>query len=127
MGMSWIFTCSRLARFPTCRQHPCLSSVHHSAMTFDSAMIVLHEPHAVLQASGCISATKLLVAARQTLTLIYSIWSTSFDLALLDVFICVRRVFSTCASPLLTVVCPGLTVQLVHVWEDFCEVHPGRL
>ncbi|KAF9650040.1 hypothetical protein BDM02DRAFT_1526203 [Thelephora ganbajun] len=52
------------------------------------AMIVLHEPHAVLQATGCISATSLLVAARQILTLIYSIWSTSFDLALLDVFIC---------------------------------------
>jgi len=52
------------------------------------AMIVLHEPHAALQATGCISATNLLVAARQVLTLIYSIWSTSFDLALLDVFIC---------------------------------------
>ncbi|KAF9787339.1 hypothetical protein BJ322DRAFT_718166 [Thelephora terrestris] len=51
------------------------------------AMIVLHEPHAALQAAGCISATNLLIAARQILTLIYSIWSTSFDLALLDVFI----------------------------------------
>jgi len=51
------------------------------------AVIVLHEPHAVLQATGCISATNLLIAARQILTLIYSIWSTSFDLALLDVFI----------------------------------------
>ena len=53
-------------------------------------MIVLHEPHADLWATGDISATKLLIAARQILTLIYSIWSTSFDLALLDVFICVR-------------------------------------
>ena len=53
-------------------------------------MIVLHEPHAILQANGCISATKLLVAARQVLTLIYSIWSTSFDMALLDVFVSVR-------------------------------------
>lgn len=51
------------------------------------AIIVLHEPHAILQANGCISATNLLIAARQILTLIYSIWSTSFDLALLDVFI----------------------------------------
>jgi len=93
---------------------------------FDSAMIVLHEPHAILQATGCISATKLLVAARQTLTLIYSVWSTSFDLALLDVFVCVRWVFPKSASSLLTVVCLGLTVQLVHVWEDLCEVHPGR-
>lgn len=66
----------------------------------DSAMIVLHEPHAVLQATGCISATKLLVAARQVLTLIYSIWSTSFDLALLDVFICVRLVFCDIDAPL---------------------------
>jgi len=95
-------------------------------MTFDSAMIVLHEPHAILQASGCISATKLLVAARQTLTLIYSIWSTSFDLALLDVFICVRWVFPIGASSILIVVFLGLTVRLVHVWEDLCEVHPGR-
>lgn len=89
-------------------------------------MIVLHEPHAVLQATGCISATKLLVAARQVLTLIYSIWSTSFDLALLDVFICVRF-FVTFDAPLaLTPTFLDLVVQLVHVWEDLCEVHSGR-
>lgn len=95
-------------------------------MTFYSAMIVLHEPHAILQASGCISATKLLVAARQTLTLIYSIWSTSFDLALLDVFICVRWSPPIGVPSLLTAICVGFTVQLVHMWEDLREVHPGR-
>ena len=57
-------------------------------------MIVLHEPHAVLEVTGCISATNLLVAARQMLTLIYSVWSTSFDLALLDVFISVRWILA---------------------------------
>ena len=71
----------------------------YSKMTFGSAMIVLHEPHAVLEATGCISATKLLVAARQMLTLIYSVWSTSFDLALLDVFISVRWVFAALTYP----------------------------
>lgn len=88
-------------------------------------MIVLHEPHAVLQATGCVSATNLLVAARQVLTLIYSIWSTSFDLALLDVFISVRWV-PIDMPPVLTLVCLGHTVQLVHVWEDLCEVYSGR-
>ena len=95
-------------------------------MTFNSAMIVLHEPHANLQATGCASATCLLVAARQILTLIYSIWSTSFDLALLDVFVSVRRVFATGTPSLLTLAYLGHTVQLVHVWKDLCEVHPGR-
>ena len=67
--------------------------LHYSNVMFGSAMIVLHEPHAVLEVTGCISATNVLVAARQMLTLIYSVWSTSFDLALLDVFIAVRWVF----------------------------------
>ena len=88
-------------------------------------MIVLHEPHAVLQATGCVSATNLLIAARQILTLIYSIWSTSFDLALLDIFISVRRSFLRINHHSLLSLLSGLTVQLVHVREDLCKVHSG--
>ncbi|KAG6847422.1 hypothetical protein H0H93_008217 [Arthromyces matolae] len=50
------------------------------------AMIVLHDPHADVLQSGCISALKILTAARAILDLIYSVWSTSFDISLLDSF-----------------------------------------
>jgi hypothetical protein len=49
-------------------------------------MIVLHDPHAEVQRSGCISALKILTAARAILDLIYNVWSTSFDITLLDTF-----------------------------------------
>ena len=47
---------------------------------------MLHEPHADIQLSGCISAFNILTAARAILDLIYEIWSTSFDITLLDTF-----------------------------------------
>ncbi|TFK30536.1 hypothetical protein FA15DRAFT_662508 [Coprinopsis marcescibilis] len=50
------------------------------------ATIVLHDPHADVRQSGCISALKILTAARSILDLIYSISSTSFDITLLDSF-----------------------------------------
>ncbi|KAF8640545.1 hypothetical protein AX17_000207 [Amanita inopinata Kibby_2008] len=50
------------------------------------ASIILHDPHADVQRSGCISALKLLTAARAILDLIYSVCSTSFDITLLDTF-----------------------------------------
>ncbi|KAF8622905.1 hypothetical protein AX15_006667 [Amanita polypyramis BW_CC] len=50
------------------------------------ATIILHDPHADVQRSGCVSALKLLTAARAILDLIYSVCSTSFDITLLDTF-----------------------------------------
>lgn len=46
--------------------------------------ILLHDPHADVRRSGCISALKILTAARATLDLIYAIWSTSYDITLID-------------------------------------------
>lgn len=48
--------------------------------------IVLHDPHADVRKSGCISALKILTAARAILDLIYNVWSTSYDITLLDSF-----------------------------------------
>lgn len=50
------------------------------------AIIVLHDPHAEVRQSGCISALKILTAARAILDMIYSVWSTSYDITLLDSF-----------------------------------------
>lgn len=50
------------------------------------ASIILHDPHADVQRSGCVSALKILTAARAILDLIYSVCSTSFDITLLDTF-----------------------------------------
>ncbi|KAK0456553.1 hypothetical protein EV421DRAFT_1895773 [Armillaria borealis] len=50
------------------------------------ANIILHDPHADVRISGCISALKILTSARAILDLIYAVWSTSFDITLLDSF-----------------------------------------
>lgn len=50
------------------------------------ATIILHDPHAEVCQSGCISALKILTAARAILDHIYAVWSTSFDITLLDSF-----------------------------------------
>ena len=47
---------------------------------------MLHDPHAEVRLPGCVSALKILTAARAILDLIYNIWSTSFDITLLDSF-----------------------------------------
>jgi len=59
-------------------------------------MIVLHDPHAEVQRSGCISALKILTAARAILDMIYNVWSTSFDITLLDSFCSVIILASPC-------------------------------
>ncbi|KAH8835150.1 hypothetical protein DL96DRAFT_1573039 [Flagelloscypha sp. PMI_526] len=51
-----------------------------------AATIILHDPHANIERSGCISALKILTAARSILELIYEVFSTSFDISLLDPF-----------------------------------------
>jgi hypothetical protein len=50
------------------------------------AIVVLHDPHAEVRASGCLSALKILTAARAILDLVYAIQSTSYDITLLDTF-----------------------------------------
>ncbi|KIK71105.1 hypothetical protein GYMLUDRAFT_33231 [Collybiopsis luxurians FD-317 M1] len=50
-------------------------------------MIILHEPHADIRSRGCISALKILTATRSIIDLIYTAWSTSFDLSFFESFI----------------------------------------
>lgn len=56
---------------------------------------MLHDPHADVQLSSCVSSHKILTAARAILVLIYDIWSTSFDITLLDSFCSVCYDFFT--------------------------------
>ncbi|KAF8078522.1 hypothetical protein FPV67DRAFT_1557832 [Lyophyllum atratum] len=79
------------ASFPPHLRNPIVDNVvdNHLYTTFlmpHVATIVLHDPHADVRQSGCISALKILTAARAILDLIYSVWSTSFDISLLDSF-----------------------------------------
>ncbi|KAF9056264.1 hypothetical protein BJ165DRAFT_1432192 [Panaeolus papilionaceus] len=50
------------------------------------ATIIIHDPHAEVAQSGCISALKILTAGRAILDLIYSVWATTYDISLLDTF-----------------------------------------
>ncbi|PAV22369.1 hypothetical protein PNOK_0232600 [Pyrrhoderma noxium] len=52
------------------------------------AQILLHDPHVDIKRKGCISAARILEAARAVLDQLYNIWATSFDLTLLDNFCC---------------------------------------
>lgn len=63
-----------------------IRAISTDLITSLSATIVLHDPHADVRRSGCISALKILTAARAILDLIYNVWSTSFDISLLDSF-----------------------------------------
>lgn len=55
-------------------------------------IILLHDPHANVGGSGCLSAFKILEAARAILDLIYSVRGSSYDVTLLDFFVTVRPV-----------------------------------
>ncbi|KAJ7631110.1 hypothetical protein FB45DRAFT_990906 [Roridomyces roridus] len=55
-----------------------------SLIRFSRAMILLHDPHANVRRSGCISALKILTAARSVLDLAYEVCNTTFDVTLLD-------------------------------------------
>ncbi|KAJ7225424.1 hypothetical protein GGX14DRAFT_420423 [Mycena pura] len=50
------------------------------------ATILLHDPHANVRRSGCISALRLITASRSILDLAYDVFNTSFDVTLLDPF-----------------------------------------
>lgn len=54
-------------------------------LTAHVSMILLHEPHASLE-RNCTSAAKMLESARAILELIYAMWSTNYDIGLLDYF-----------------------------------------
>lgn len=79
------------ASFPSHLRNPIVNNVvdnhlYTACLMPHVATIVLHDPHAEVQRSGCISALKILTAARAILDLIYNVWSTSFDITLLDSF-----------------------------------------
>jgi hypothetical protein len=50
------------------------------------SIILLHEPHANVDRANCTSAAKILESARAILELIYAVWSTNYDIGLLDYF-----------------------------------------
>lgn len=54
-------------------------------LTAHVSMILFHEPHANLE-RNCTSAAKILESARAILELIYAMWSTNYDIGLLDYF-----------------------------------------
>lgn len=55
-------------------------------LTAHVSIILLHEPHANVDRANCTSAAKILESARAILELIYAVWSTNFDIGLLDYF-----------------------------------------
>ena len=73
-------------------------------------MIVLHEPHIDIRKTGCISVQKVFNGAHAILNQLYAIWSTSYDLTLLDNFCCVRRIPSVQRMTVL----PIRTVRVFH-------------
>ncbi|KAF6766288.1 hypothetical protein DFP72DRAFT_866120 [Ephemerocybe angulata] len=77
--------------FPPHLRNPILDNVvdNHLYTAFllpHIACILLHDPHAEVERSGCMSALKILTAARAILDLIYDVSNTSFDITLLDSF-----------------------------------------
>lgn len=55
-------------------------------LTAHVSIILLHEPHANVDRANCTSAAKVLESARAILELIYAVWSTNYDIGLLDYF-----------------------------------------
>lgn len=55
-------------------------------LTAHVTRILLHEPHANIDRANCTSAAKILESARAILELIYAVWSTNYDIGLLDYF-----------------------------------------
>jgi hypothetical protein len=60
----------------------------------DSCIILLHEPHADVRKSGCMSALRMLTAARDILDLIHTLRSTSYDITLVDPSCTVTKISS---------------------------------
>lgn len=82
-------------------------------------MIILHEPHANVRRRGCISALKILSAARSIIDLIYLTWSTSFDISLFEPFISVRP------ASLSLLMLTHFVVLFLHGWTGACAIPSG--
>ncbi|KAJ3879074.1 hypothetical protein F5051DRAFT_404027 [Lentinula edodes] len=84
---------SFIATFPSHLRNPLTKDEKMDCTLFAAmamshvAMIVLHEPHADIRSRGCISALKILTATRSIVDLIYTAWSTTFDLSLFESFV----------------------------------------
>ncbi|KAJ7619127.1 hypothetical protein DFH06DRAFT_1235416 [Mycena polygramma] len=77
--------------FPSHLRQPIVGNVVDQHLYAASTMchiatILLHDPHANVRRLGCVSALKILTAARSVLDLAYAVCSTSFDVTLLDPF-----------------------------------------
>ncbi|KAJ7110114.1 hypothetical protein C8R44DRAFT_801404 [Mycena epipterygia] len=79
------------ASFPSHLRNPIVLNVvdqhlYAACLMPHVATILLHDPHADVRKSGCVSALKILTAARSVLDLAYDVCNTSFDVTLLDPF-----------------------------------------
>jgi len=77
------------ASFPAHLRNPINGSVvdphlYCASLYPHACTIILHDPHADVGKSGCISALRILTAARAILDLIYAVWSTSYNTTLMD-------------------------------------------
>ncbi|KAJ7169978.1 hypothetical protein C8R46DRAFT_1090719 [Mycena filopes] len=77
--------------FPAHLRNPIVGNVvdqhlYTACMMPHVATILLHDPHANVRRSGCVSALKIMTASRAILDLAYAVCSTSFDITLLDPF-----------------------------------------
>ncbi|KAF5390304.1 hypothetical protein D9757_002838 [Collybiopsis confluens] len=83
---------SFIATFPTHLRNPVIDgkmdcTLFAALIMSHVAMIILHEPHADIRSRGCISALKILTATRAIIDLVYTAWSTSFDLSYFESFV----------------------------------------
>ncbi|KAJ7487703.1 hypothetical protein B0H11DRAFT_2014525 [Mycena galericulata] len=82
-------TISFRSSFPSHLRNPVLANVvdqhlYAACLMANVATILLHDPHANIRRSGCISALKILNASRSVLDLAYEVCNTTFDITLLD-------------------------------------------
>jgi len=62
------------------------SHLYTTHLALHVSVILLHEPHSNVAINICTSAMKILHAAREILDLVYTVWSTNYDLTHLDLF-----------------------------------------
>lgn len=120
---SWMFTCfSRvLLQMCSCNSFDLFTTKCRSVSFFLRGTILLHDPHADLQRTGCISVVRILHAARAILECLYKVLSTSYDVTLLDCFCIVRHMscslLSLCTHGSFWAVC------IFYDWKSSCQVH----
>jgi hypothetical protein len=85
---------------------------------------MLHDPHAEVRLSGCVSSLKILTAARAILDLLYDIWSTSYDITLLDSFCSVSHdTFAPLKHPPKQDIISSVGSLVVESLSDFYRLH----